>query len=431
MNIVIYSKPDCFRCNVVMSDLHEMNLEYEKHILTTENQIQNLKTQLNKNILHFPIVFVNEKFVEIDELYSLLDEREDFEDVANSSFTTSSSDNLTLSDTPTSDNLDTLEPILKDNPDRLVLLPIEHQDIWDLHKKQESNYWNVNSIDLNHDFDDWNSLDDNKKYFLSHILAFFAASDGIVNENLVLNLANKIQITEARFFYGFQMMMENVHSEVYSKLIDTYIEDKTEKKRLLKAVNPQTEDDAIEFEAIIDKKNWAMKWMNDDDARVAENLIAFACVEGIFFQGSFCAIFWIKEQNLLPGLCQANEYIRRDEGLHCDHAALLYNKIVHKLPEERIHQIVGEAVEIEKKFITESLPVDLIGMNSRLMPQYIELCADFLLQKLGVNKLYNAQNPFTFMEKILLVGKGNMFEKKITDYQKKGDDTGLIETDDF
>ena len=304
------------------------------------------------------------------------------------------------------------EPILKENPNRFVLFPIEHNDIWDIYKKAEASFWTAEEIDLHQDISDWeNKLSDNERYFVKHILAFFAASDGIVNENLAENFVNEVQYTEAKFFYGFQIMMENIHSETYSLLIDTYVKDSSEKAKLFNAIET--------FDAIKKKADWALKWI--DSLSFAERLIAFAAVEGIFFSGAFCSIFWMKKRGLLPGLTFSNELISRDEGMHCDFAVHLHNEhLVNKVPKERIIQIITEALDIEREFITESLPVDLIGMNSRLMEQYLEFVTDRLLTELNCPKSYNSENPFDFMDMISLEGKTNFFEKRVSDYRKAG-----------
>lgn len=310
----------------------------------------------------------------------------------------------------------TVEPILKENPDRFVLFPIVHQDIWHFYKKSEANFWTAEEIDLEADLVDWNSkLNDDERHFVKHVLAFFAASDGIVNENLAENFVREVQYTEAKFFYGFQIMMENIHSETYSLLIDTYIKDSSEKSRLFKAIDT--------LACVKKKADWALRWIKNGS--FAERLVAFAAVEGIFFSGSFCSIFWLKKRGLMPGLSFSNELISRDEGLHCDFACLLYNDhIVNKLPKQRIQDIIVNAVEIEKEFIIDALPVKLIGMNSDLMAQYIEFVADRLLTELGNDKVYNVTNPFDFMEMISLQGKTNFFEKRVGEYQKAGVMTG-------
>ena len=284
--------------------------------------------------------------------------------------------------------------------------------IWGMYKKAEASFWTAEEIDLAEDLKDWDRLTNNERHFVSHILAFFAASDGIVNENLSGNFATEVQSAEARCFYGFQIAVENIHSETYSLLIDTYIKDQKEKMHLLHA---------IETVPCVQKKaNWALTWCDSNNASFAERMIAFAAVEGIFFSGSFCAIFWLKKRGLMPGLCFSNELISRDEGMHCDFACLLYSKMVNKLPESRIVEIITNAVEIEKEFVVDALPVELIGMNSKLMCEYIEFCADRLLGALGCSKFYNAVNPFEWMEMISLQGKTNFFEKRVGEYAKSG-----------
>ncbi|MEJ6734284.1 MAG: ribonucleotide-diphosphate reductase subunit beta [Flavobacteriales bacterium] len=304
------------------------------------------------------------------------------------------------------------EPILADNPNRYVLFPIQHDDIWKWYKKQEASFWTAEEIDLHQDLIDWNEkLNDDERYFVKHILAFFAASDGIVNENLAENFVNEVQFTEAKFFYGFQIMMENIHSETYSLLIDTYIKDKKERNQLFTAIE--------HFDAIKKKADWAIKWIDSDS--FAERLVAFAAVEGIFFSGSFCSIFWLKKRGLMPGLTFSNELISRDEGLHCDFAVHLHNHhLINQVPKERIKEIIVDALNIEREFITEALPVRLIGMNADLMVKYLEFVTDRLLQELGCEKVYNSENPFDFMEMISLEGKTNFFEKRVGDYQKAG-----------
>ncbi len=310
----------------------------------------------------------------------------------------------------------TIEPILKENKDRFVIFPIQHDDLWDWYKKQQACFWTAEEIDLHADLDDWNNkLTDDERYFIKHVLAFFAASDGIVNENLAENFVNEVQYSEAKFFYGFQIMMENVHSETYSLLIDTYIKDEKEKNNLFQAIEV--------FPAIKKKADWALQWIESDS--FAERLIAFAAVEGIFFSGSFCSIFWLKKRGLLPGLAFSNELISRDEGMHCDFAVHLHNHhIVNKVTKERIKEIIISALNIEREFITESLPVSLIGMNSKLMTQYLEYVTDRLLLEFGCDKEYNVANPFDFMEMISLEGKTNFFEKRVSEYQKAGVKSG-------
>ena len=303
------------------------------------------------------------------------------------------------------------EPILKENKNRFVLFPIIHDDIWEFYKKAEASFWTAEEIDLGQDLTDWENLNENEKHFIKHVLAFFAASDGIVNENLAENFISEVQYTEAKFFYGFQIAIENIHSETYSLLIDTYVKDSKEKSKLFNAMD--------HLECVKKKADWALRWI--ENASFQERLVAFAAIEGIFFSGSFCSIFWLKKRGLMPGLSFSNELISRDEGLHCDFACLLYNNhIVNKLPNERVIEIISDAVVIEKEFVTDSLPVKLIGMNADLMCQYIEFVADRLLMELGCPKLYKATNPFDFMEMISLQGKTNFFEKRVAEYQKAG-----------
>ena len=303
------------------------------------------------------------------------------------------------------------ESILKENKDRFVLFPIKHHDIWEMYKQEEASFWTAEEIDLNPDLHDWeNKLNDDEKHFIKHVLAFFAASDGIVNENLAVNFMKEVQYPEARCFYGFQIMMENIHSETYSLLIDSYIKDPKEKDKLFHSIDT--------LPCVGKKAEWAIKWIGN--GTFAERLIAFAAVEGIFFSGSFCSIFWLKKRGLMPGLTFSNELISRDEGLHCDFACLLYSQLDNQLPKERVTAIITNAVEIEKEFVSDALPVSLIGMNAKLMCQYIEFVADRLLVALGCEKAYNATNPFDFMELISLQGKTNFFEKRVAEYQKSG-----------
>ena len=305
-----------------------------------------------------------------------------------------------------------VEPILKENKDRFVIFPIQHDDLWDWYKKQQACIWTAEEIDLNEDLNDWNNkLNDDERYFIKHILAFFAASDGIVNENLAENFVNEVQYSEAKFFYGFQIMMENVHSETYSLLIDTYVKDEKEKDLLFNALE--------NFPAIKKKADWALKWI--ESPSFAERLIAFAAVEGIFFSGAFCSIFWLKKRGVMPGLTFSNELISRDEGLHADFAVHLHNNhLINKVPKERITEIITEALDIEREFITESLPASLIGMNAKLMTQYLEFVTDRLLVELECPRVYNSSNPFDFMDMISLQGKTNFFEKRVSEYQKAG-----------
>lgn len=302
------------------------------------------------------------------------------------------------------------EILLKENKDRFVLLPIKYPKIWEMYKKTEASFWTAEEIDLHDDLKHWDGLNDGERHFISHILAFFAASDGIVNENLAVNFMSEVQLPEARCFYGFQIMIENIHSETYALLIDTYIKDPVEKDRLFHAIET--------VPAVKKKAEWALRWI--ENGTFAERLVAFAAVEGIFFSGSFCSIFWLKKRGLMPGLTFSNELISRDEGMHCEFACLLYGMLKNKLTEEQAHHIIKDAVEIEKQFIGDALPVKLIGMNADLMKQYIEFVADRWLVELGYKKVYGSTNPFDFMEMISLQGKTNFFEKRVGDYQKSG-----------
>ena len=304
------------------------------------------------------------------------------------------------------------EPLLQENPRRFVLFPIEHQDIWLFYKKAKASFWTVEEVDLSKDLSDWARLKPEEQHFLKHVLAFFAASDGIVNENLVERFSTEVQVTEARCFYGFQIAIENIHSEMYSLLLDTYIRDPREKDYLFNAIETMP--------CVKRKADWALRWIGSTTASFAERIVAFAAVEGIFFSGSFASIFWIKKRGLMHGLTFSNELISRDEGLHTDFACLLFTKLKHRPTPDRIRDIVTDAVRIEQEFLTEALPVKLIGMNCLLMRQYIEFVADRLLLALEQPKYYNAENPFDFMENISLQGKTNFFEKRVGEYQKTG-----------
>lgn len=304
------------------------------------------------------------------------------------------------------------EPILKENPNRFVIFPIKHHDIWEWYKNAQACFWTAEEIDLSTDLKDWDErLTKDEQHFIKHVLAFFAASDGIVNENLAENFVNEVQYPEAKFFYGFQIMMENIHSETYSLLIDTYIKDPKEKDYLFNAIE--------NLPPVGKKADWALRWIKNGN--FAERLVAFAAVEGIFFSGSFCSIFWLKKRGLMPGLTFSNELISRDEGMHCDFACLLYTKhLINKLDPATVTDIITNAVTIEKEFVSDAIPVDLIGMNARLMCQYIEFVADRLLLALGNPKVYNVENPFPWMDMISIQGKTNFFEKRVGDYQKSG-----------
>lgn len=305
------------------------------------------------------------------------------------------------------------EPLLEENPNRFVIFPIRFPDIWRMYKKAVASFWTAEEVDLSRDMEDWNKkLSSQEQHFISHVLAFFAASDGIVNENLAERFIRDVQVPEARCFYGFQIAIENVHSEMYSLLINTYIGDRQKREFLFNAIQTMP--------CVEKKAKWAMAWTSDDNATFAERLIAFAAVEGIFFSGSFASIFWLKKRGLMPGLTFSNELISRDEGLHCDFACLLFRYIINKPTKKRIYQIITEAVTIEQEFLTDALPVALIGMNCDLMKQYIEYCADRLLIELGCPKYYSSSNPFDFMEQISLEGKTNFFEKRVGEYQKSG-----------
>ncbi|XP_070556822.1 ribonucleoside-diphosphate reductase subunit M2 B-like [Ptychodera flava] len=304
------------------------------------------------------------------------------------------------------------EPLLRENPRRFVIFPIEYHDIWQMYKKAEASFWTAEEVDLSKDLIHWEGLKDDERHFISHVLAFFAASDGIVNENLVERFSQEVQVTEARCFYGFQIAIENIHSEMYSLLIDTYIRDPKEREYLFNAIET--------LPCVKKKADWALSWINSDNACYGERIVAFAAVEGIFFSGSFASIFWLKKRGLMPGLTFSNELISRDEGLHCDFACLMYSHLINKPSEERVYEIIRDAVKIEQEFLTDALPVSLIGMNATLMQQYIEFVADRLLLELGCSKIYNKENPFDFMENISLEGKTNFFEKRVGEYQKMG-----------
>ena len=305
------------------------------------------------------------------------------------------------------------EPLLEENPNRFVLFPIEHHDVWGMYKKMFDCMWRAEEIDFSKDMAHWEKLSEKEQHFIKMILAFFAASDGIVLENLGMRFLSEVQLPEARAAYGFQLMMENVHSETYSLLIDTYIKDDAEKKKLFEAID--------NFPCIKKKADWAIKWIQDNRSSFAARLIAFACVEGIFFSGAFCSIYWLKKRGLMPGLTFSNELISRDEGMHTDLAVMLFNKLNKKLNKTKIKEIVREAVAIEKEFICEALPCKLIGMNSKLMSQYIEFVADRLLVQLGCTKEFKSENPFDFMEMISLEGKTNFFEKRVSEYSLSSD----------
>ena len=318
-----------------------------------------------------------------------------------------------------------VEPLLVSDDNRFVMFPIKYQDIWEMYKTQVDCFWRPEEIDLTKDLTHWESLQQDEKFFISMILAFFAASDGIVLENLASRFMNEVQVSEARAFYGFQIAMENIHSHTYSLLIETYIKQSDEKHRLFNAIE--------NYPCIKKKSDWAQKWIRDNRSSFATRLVAFACIEGIFFSGAFCSIYWLKKRGLMPGLTFSNELISRDEALHCEFAILLYSKLVKKIQKSRIHEIIKEAVDIETEFICEALPCRLIGMNSLLMTQYIQFVADRLCLQLGYDKIYNVSNPFDFMELISLEGKVNFFERNLSDYAlaNKDTDNAFILSEDF
>ena len=303
------------------------------------------------------------------------------------------------------------EPMLNEEANRYVIFPIQHEPFWEMYKKAEANFWTAEELDLSKDMTDWLKLTDDERFYIKNILAFFAASDGIVNENLVEKFCQEVKILEAKFFYGFQIAMENIHSETYSLLIDTYIKDVEEKTRLLNAID--------HIPSIKKKADWALKWINDDKSPFSHRVIGFSAVEGIFFSGAFCSIFWLKKRGLMPGLCHSNELISRDEGLHTEFAVLMYKNLINKPDPSVIREIIMDAVQIEKEFITESLSCELIGMNKNLMSQYIDYVADRLLLMFGLEKVYHSENPFDWMEMISVQGKTNFFEKKVGEYSNK------------
>lgn len=311
------------------------------------------------------------------------------------------------------------EQILEEIENKYVIYPIKNDDIWTMYKKAVSTFWITEEVDMSTDYNDWLALSDNERHFISYVLAFFASSDGIVNENLVENFSSEIQIPEAKFFYGFQIAIENIHSETYSLLIDTYIKDREQKDFIFNSIK--------NISCIKSKTNWMLKWVNRDNNSFAERLVAFACIEGIFFSGAFCSIFWLKKRGIMKGLCFSNELISRDEGLHCDFACLLYSKLQNKLSQEKIYEIINDAIEIESIFVKDSLPVELIGMNSKFMVEYVKFCADRLIVQLGYEKLYKTENPFDWMVNISLQGKTNFFEKRVSEYSKFGINIGKKE----
>ncbi len=308
------------------------------------------------------------------------------------------------------------EPLLNQSNQRMVIFPIQHHNFWEMYKKMRSAFWTPEEIDFSNDLSDWNKLNDDEQYFIENILPFFAGSDGIVNMNISLNFSKEVTIPEAKFVYDFQSMMEGIHAETYSLMIDNYIMDPVKKNELFAGIET--------IPCVSKKAEWAMKWIkNKEDEPFAKRLIAFAIVEGIFFSGSFCAIYWLKQRGLMPGLTFSNELISRDEGMHTDFACMLYSKIINKIDQSIVHQMFNDALEIEKEFINKSLPCRLIGMNSELMSRYLEFVADRLLVQLGYDKIYKSSNPFPFMDAINLQGKTNFFEHRVSQYQKAKLDT--------
>lgn len=386
MGIEILSKADCKYCDYAEDLCKNMNLDYSR-VYTGKDE---LKERCGQRAVTYPQVFVNDVY--IGDYFAF----QEF--------------------------IDDSEPMLLPTLNRFTVFPIEHENLWTLYKKAQMSNWTAEEIDVSTDMEDWKSLSDNEKHFIKYILAFFAGSDGIVFENINNNFADEVQLTEARSFYAYQCHNEMVHGETYSKLIDKYIRDSAEKKSLFEAITS--------IPSIKEKANWALKWF-DKSRPFAERLLAFACVEGIFFSGSFCAIFWLKKRGLLPGLCFSNELISRDEGLHLDFAIELFKLLKHKPSYEIVCDIVREAVAIEKSFILEALPCSLIGMNSHKMSEYIEYVSDRLLKQAGFNKIWNTQNPFDFMENISLDGKTNFFEKRVGDYGKIDDSTGVTFDEEF
>lgn len=392
MKITIYSKPDCHLCDKAVDLCDEHNLTYEK----LNKEKAELEIICGKRITAYPQVFIDGKHV--GNIF-------DFEDH--------------LSNTEGHESLE--EPLLAENPNRFTVFPIEHPNLWAMYKKAQMSNWTSEEIDFSKDIEDWNSMSENEQKFIKYILAFFAASDGIVFENLNVNFANEVQIPEARSFYAYQQHNEMVHGETYSLLIDKYVKDPVEKDKLFRAIET--------IDCVKNKADWAMKWF-DKSQPFARRLIAFACVEGIFFSGSFCAIFWLKKRGLMPGLSFSNELISRDEGLHQDFAVELFGMLNNKTNEDTVAQIVGDAVTIEKQFILEALPCKLIGMSSEKMSIYIEYVADRLMKQLGFSPIFNASNPFDFMENIALDGKTNFFEKRVGDYGKFDDNCGKVTFDE-
>ena len=386
MGVEIFSKMDCKYCTYAENICIDMNLDYKK-VIVDKNE---LKKQCGPRAVTYPQIKVNDEY--IGDYFAF------------------------------QDYIEESEPMLLPTMSRYTVFPIEHENLWALYKKAQMSNWTAEEVDMSADMEDWKSLSDNERHFITYILAFFAGSDGIVFENINNNFADEVQYTEARSFYAYQVHNEMVHGETYSKLIDKYIRDSSEKKKLFDAITT--------IDPIKRKADWALKWF-DKSRPFAERLLAFACVEGIFFSGSFCAIFWLKKRGLMPGLCFSNELISRDEGLHLEFALELFKMLKNKPSEDIIYEIVREAVEIEKSFIIEALPCSLIGMNATKMSEYIEYVADRLLKQAGFNKIWNTQNPFDFMENISLDGKTNFFEKRVGDYGKIDETTELTFDEDF
>jgi len=382
MGVEILSKEGCQYCDLTVDLCKEYKLENKKIIVDRDE----LKRRCGAQASVYPQIFIN------DELIGTYFDFQDY--------------------------LEEAEPMLLPTLDRFTVFPIEHENLWAMYKKAQMSNWTAEEIDFSKDMDDWVNLSDNEQHFIKYILAFFAGSDGIVFENLNDNFASEVQYTEARSFYAYQEHNEMVHGETYSKLIDKYIKSSSEKKQLFEAIQ--------NIPCIENKAKWAMKWFSKDRS-FAERLLAFACVEGIFFSGSFCAIFWLKKRGLLPGLCFSNELISRDEGLHLEFAIELFKMLKHKPNKLVIEEIVKDAVSIEKNFITDALPCSLIGMNSEKMSEYIEYVADRLLKQSGHDKIWGTKNPFDFMENISLDGKTNFFEKRVGDYGKIDEDSTSIE----
>ena len=385
MGVEILSKEGCQYCDMTVELCKEYKLENKKTIVSKEE----LKKRCGQQASVYPQIFMN------DELIGTYFDFQDY--------------------------LEDAEPMLLPTLDRFTVFPIQHEHLWSMYKKAQMSNWTAEEIDFSKDMDDWVNLSENEQHFIKYILAFFAGSDGIVFENLNDNFASEVQYTEARSFYAYQEHNEMVHGETYSKLIDKYIKSSSEKKQLFEAI--QT------IPCIENKAKWAMKWFSRDRS-FGERLLAFACVEGIFFSGSFCAIFWLKKRGLLPGLCFSNELISRDEGLHLEFAIELFKMLKHKPNTSIIEEIVKDAVSIEKDFITDALPCSLIGMNSEKMSEYIEYVADRLLKQSGHDKIWGTKNPFDFMENISLDGKTNFFEKRVGDYGKIDEDSTSIEFDE-